>query len=118
MRVNPLTVNRNMELDNNSPEKSDLKDPKTIALFVKAGRYSTSYFPSGVYVEITENSVCRDQIMKQHVRLSNQIQEWLGKLFLEYFECYANRDSTSGLILLKEAPLPENILKIGAGEIN
>lgn len=31
--VNPFTVNRSMELDDNSPEKSDLKDPKTIALF-------------------------------------------------------------------------------------
>ncbi len=27
-------------------------------------------------------------------------------------------DSTSGLLLLKEAPLPQDILKIGAGGIN
>ena len=45
-------------------EKSDLKDPKTIALLVKDGRFSTSYLPSGVYAEIREASVCRDQIMK------------------------------------------------------
>lgn len=63
--VNPFTVNRSMELDDNSPEKSDLKDPKTIALLVKDGRFSTSYLPSGVYAEIREASVCRDQIMKQ-----------------------------------------------------
>ena len=116
--VNPFTVNRSMELDDNSPEKSDLKDPKTIALLVKDGRYSTSYLPSGVYAEIREASVCRDQIMKQHVRLSNQIQGWLQKFFPEYFECYADWDSTSGLMLLKEAPLPQDILKIGAGGIN
>ncbi|MFR0801623.1 MAG: IS110 family transposase [Suilimivivens sp.] len=116
--VNPFTVNRSMELDDNSPEKSDLKDPKTIALLVKDGRYSTSYLPSGVYAEIREASVCRDQIMKQHVRLSNQIQGWLQKFFPEYFECYAEWDSTSGLMLLKEAPLPQDILKIGAGGIN
>ena len=90
--VNPFTVNRSMELDDNSPEKSDLKDPKTIALLVKDGRYSTSYLPSGVYAEIREASVCRDQIMKQHVRLSNQIQGWLQKFFPEYFECYAEWD--------------------------
>ena len=113
--VNPFTVNRSMELDDNSPEKSDLKDPKTIALLVKDGRYSTSYLPSGVYAEIREASVCRDQIMKQHVRLSNQIQGWLQKFFPEYFECYADWDSTSGLMLLKEAPLPQDILRIGAG---
>lgn len=104
--------------NNISSEKSDLKDPKTIALLVKDGRYSTSYFPGGVYAEIREASVCRDQIMKQHVRLSNQIQGWLQKLFPEYLECYANWDSTSGLMLLKEAPLPQNILKLGVGGIN
>lgn len=56
--------------------------------------------------------------MKQHVRLSNQIQGWLQKFFPEYFECYADWDSTSGLMLLKEAPLPQDILKLGAGGIN
>ena len=59
-----------------------------------------------------------DQIMKQHVRLSNQIQGWIQKFFPEYFECYADWDSTSGLMLLKEAPLSQDILKLGAGGIN
>ena len=75
--VNPYSVKKSKELDDNSPEKSDLKDPKTIAGLVKDGRYSISYIPTGVYAEIREASVCRDQIMKQHVRLSNQIQGWL-----------------------------------------
>jgi hypothetical protein len=113
--VNPFTVNRSMELDDNSPEKSDLKDPKTIAQLVKDGRYSISYLPSGVYAEVREAFVCRDQIMKQHVRLSNQIQGWLQKFFPEYFECYADWDSASGLMLLKEAPRPQDILQLGEG---
>ncbi|RKJ64262.1 transposase [Roseburia sp. 1XD42-69] len=41
-----------------------------------------------------------------------------SEVFLEYFECYADWDSTSGLMLLKEAPLPRDNLKIGAGGIN
>lgn len=56
--------------------------------------------------------------MKQHIRLSNQIQGWLQKFFPEYFECYAAWDSISGLMLLKEAPLPQDILKISAGGVN
>ena len=99
--VSPFTVNRSMELDDNCPEKRDLKDPKTIAQLVKDGRYSTSYLPSGVYAGIREVNVCRDRLMKQYVRLSNQIQGWLQKFFPEYFECYADWDSTSGLMLLK-----------------
>ena len=69
--VNPYSVKKCKELDDNSPEKSDLKDPKTIAGLVKDGRFSTSYLPTGVYAEIREAFVCREQIMKQHVRLSN-----------------------------------------------
>lgn len=116
--VNPASVKRSKELDDNSPEKSDLKDPKTIAGLVKDGRFSTSYLPSGVYAEIREAFVCRDQIMKQHVRLSNQIQGWLQKYFPEYFECYKDWDSTSGLMVLQHAPLPQDIIRIGAGGIN
>ena len=40
-----------MELDDNGPEKSDLKDLKTIALLVKDGRFSTSYLPSVEYMQ-------------------------------------------------------------------
>jgi transposase len=116
--VNPYSVKKSKELDDNSPEKSDLKDPKTIAGLVKDGRFSTSYLPSGVYAELREASVCRDQIMKQHVRLSNQIQGWLQKYFPEYLECYRDFDSISGLMVLKEAPLPQDIIKLGAGGIN
>lgn len=67
--VNPYSVKRSKELDDNSPEKSDLKDPKTIAGLVKDGRFSTSYVPEGIYAEIREASVCRDMVMKDHVRL-------------------------------------------------
>ena len=56
--------------------------------------------------------------MKQHVRLSNQIQGWLQKYFPEYFECYEKWDSTSGLMVLRHAPLPQDIIRIGAGGIN
>ncbi len=116
--VNPYSVKKCKELDDNSPEKSDLKDPKTIAGLVREGRFSTSYLPSGVYAEIREASVCRDMIMKQHVRLANQIQGWLQKYFPEYLDCYKDWDSTSGLMLLKNAPLPQDIIKLGAGGIN
>ena len=116
--VNPHSVKKCKELDDNSPEKSDQKDPKTIAGLVREGRFSTSYLPSGIYAEIREASVCRDMIMKQHVRLSNQIQGWLQKYFPEYLECYKDWDSTSGMMLLKNAPLPQDIIKLGAGGIN
>lgn len=115
--VNPYSVNRSKELDDNSPEKDDIKDPKTIAGLVRDGRYSTAYIPEGAYAEIREAQVCRDQIMKQHVRLSNQIQVWLQQYFPEYLEVYKKFDTESGLLVLEQAPLPADIIKLGAGGI-
>ena len=37
--VNPFAVKRSKELDDNNPTKNDRKDPKTIAMLVKDGRY-------------------------------------------------------------------------------
>ena len=112
--VNPYSVNRSKELDDNSPEKDDIKDLKTIAGLVREGRYSTAYIPEGNYAEIREAQVCRDQIMKQHVRLSNQIQAWLQQYFPEYLEVYNKFDAESGFLVLEKAPLPADIIKLGA----
>ena len=112
--VNPYSVNRSKELDDNSPEKDDIKDPKTIAGLVREGRYSTAYIPEGNYAEIREARVCRDQIMKQHVRLSNQIQAWLQQYFPEYLEVYNKFDAESGFLVLEKVPLPADIIKLGA----
>jgi hypothetical protein len=38
--------------------------------------------------------------------------------YKKFLDCYSDWDSTSGLMLLKSAPLPQDILKIGAGGIN
>lgn len=111
--VNPYSVKKSKELDDNSPEKDDVKDPKTIAGLVKDGRFSEAYIPEGIYEEVREAQTCRDQVMKQHVRLSNQIQGWLQRFFPEYLECYTNFDATSGLLLLQKAPLPADVIKLG-----
>ncbi|MDD4708229.1 MAG: transposase, partial [Firmicutes bacterium] len=50
--VNPFHVKRSKELDDNSPTKSDRKDPKTIAKLMIDGRYSEPYIPKGIYSDL------------------------------------------------------------------
>ena len=64
--VNPFSVKKIKELDDNSPKKTDSKDPKTIAKLVVDGRYSIPYMPEGIYAEIRDLVYSRDRIMKQH----------------------------------------------------
>ena len=54
------------KLDDNSPKKTDAKDPKTIAKLVVDGKYSIPYMPKGIYDEIRDLVDSRDRIMKHH----------------------------------------------------
>lgn len=75
--VNPYHVKQSKELDDNSPRKTDQKDPKTIAMLVKDGRYIIPYMPEGIYAEVRSAVTSRDQILKELNAASNRVQRWL-----------------------------------------
>ena len=56
------SVKKIKELDDNSPKKTDSKDPKTIAKLVVDGRYSIPYMPEGIYAEIRDLVYSREPI--------------------------------------------------------
>ena len=112
--VNPFSVKKIKELDDNSPKKTDSKDPKTIAKLVIDGRYSIPYTPNGVFAEIRDLVYSRDRIMKQHNIVANRIQRWLSIHFPEYLGIYTRFDAACGLKVLEVAPFPREIRKLGA----
>lgn len=111
--VNPFSVKKIKELDDNSPKKTDAKDPKTIAKLVIDGRYSIPYMPEGVYAEIRDLVYSRDRIVKQHNISANRIQRWLAIHFPEYQGIYTRFDASSGLAVLEKAPLPKDVIALG-----
>jgi len=115
--VNPFSVKKIKELDDNSPKKTDTKDPKTIAKLVVDGRYSIPYVPEGIYAEIRDLVYSRDRIMKQHNISANRIQRWLSIHFPEYLGIYTRFDAASGLAVLEKAPLPKDIIALGVSGI-
>ena len=115
--VNPASVKKAKELDDNSPKKTDLKDPKTIAKLVVDGRYSIPYMPEGIYAEIRDLVYSRDRIMKQHNISANRIQRWLAIHFPEYLGLYTRFDAISGLAVLEKAPLPKDVIALGVNGI-
>ena len=115
--VNPASVKKAKELDDNSPKKTDLKDPKTIAKLVIDGRYSFPYVPEGIYAEIREVTSSRDRIMKELNAASNRIQRWLKIYFPEYLTVYKKFDTTTGMMILEEVPLPTMVTALGVDNI-
>ena len=118
VHVNPHHVKKSKELDDNNPNKNDKKDPKTIAALVNEGRFSYPYIPSGIYAEIRNLSNLRFQTQEQITRIKNRIARWFSIYFPEYKDVYGKLDALSGMMILKEAPLPGDIVKLGVDGVN
>lgn len=118
VHVNPHHVKKSKELDDNNPNKNDRKDPKTIAALVNEGRFSYPYIPTGIYAEIRNLSNLRFQTQEEITRVKNRIARWFSIYFPEYKDVYGKLDAISGLMVLKHAPLPGDIVKLGVDGIN
>ena len=118
VHVNPHHVKKSKELDDNNPNKNDRKDPKTIAALVNEGRFSYPYIPTGIYAEIRSLSNLRFQTQEELTRIKNRIARWFSIYFPEYKKVYVDLKAVSGRMVLKEAPLPEDIVKLGAEGVN
>ena len=118
VHVNPHHVKKSKELDDNNPNKNDRKDPKTIAALVNEGRFSYPYIPTGIYAEIRSLSNLRFQTQEEITRLRNRIARWFSIYFPEYKDVYGDLKAVSGRMVLKAAPLPEDIIKLGEEGMN
>lgn len=118
VHVNPHHVKKSKELDDNNPNKNDRKDPKTIAALVNEGRFSYPYIPTGIYAEIRSLSNLRLQTQEEITQIKNRIARWFSIYFPEIKDVYKKPDSVSGLMVLKVAPLPQDIVKLGVDGIN
>ena len=116
--VNPHHVKKSKELDDNNPTKNDRKDPKVIAGLVNAGRYMIPYLPEGVYADLRTASNMRFQLQAELTRTQNRISRWFSIYFPEYRAVYGKADAKSGMLILKKAPLPEDILTLGIDGVN
>lgn len=111
--VNPLHVNKTKELDDNSPSKNDCKDPRVIANLVREGRYFYTYMPTGVFAELRNASNRRFVLTEELIRTKNRLQKWIAIYFPEYKGIYTHIDAKGGMLVLKTAPTPEEIIKLG-----
>ena len=97
---------------------NDRKDPKVIAGLVNEGRYFYPYIPDGIYAEIRVLSGLRVLAQSEITRLKNRIARWFSIYFPNYKDVYGNVGAISGLMILRAAPLPEDIVKLGVGGVN
>lgn len=112
--VNPHHVKKRKELDDNNPKKTDHKDPKTIAKLVLEGRFSYPYLPEDIYMELRTAFLVRERLIRDMTGVANRIIRWLNIYFPEYMKVYKVFSAESGLTILENVPLPQDIIEAGA----
>ena len=115
--VNPFHVKRTKELDDNSPTKNDRKDPKTIAMLVKDGRYREVYIPDDIYQELREAVSERERLQEQLTSIYNRVVRWLDIRFPEFTTVFKDWRRNASLITLRSFPTPEKIMEMGVDKI-
>ncbi|WP_347487749.1 IS110 family transposase [Desulfoscipio sp. XC116] len=115
--VNPFHVKRTKELDDNSPTKNDRKDPKTIAMLVKDGRYREVYIPDKIYQELREAVDERERLQKQLTAIHNRVVRWLDIRFPEFDGVFKKWTGKTALLTLRIYSTPAKVLEAGADKI-
>lgn len=115
--VNPFHVKCTRELDDNSQTKNDKKDPKTIAMLVKDGRFRDVYIPEDVYQELREAVSERERLVEQLIGLSNQVIRWLDIRFPEFNEVFKDWSGDAAWLTLRHYPTPAKVFAEGASGI-
>jgi len=100
-------------IDDNSPTKNDLKDPKTIAMLVKDGRYRDVYIPEELYQELREAVWEYERLKRRKKDIKNQVTRWLDIRFPEFEKVFSAWDGKAARIILKKCPTPARVVEAG-----
>jgi len=110
--VNPKHVHRIKEVLDNSPLKSDKKDPKVGTQLIELGSYHELIQVQGVAGELRELTKFRRQLKIKETRITNQVESQVVRVFPEFYQVIKSLGHTA-LYILEHYPLPKDIVKLG-----
>lgn len=113
VQVNPMHTKRLKELEGNSPEKTDRKDPKVIADIIGLGHALTVIVPEGPAAELRRLTQARERAVQRKTALWNQLQSLVVLLFPEFLQVMKDLKTHSARYLLAHYPTPQEICRLG-----
>ncbi len=113
VQVNPMHTKRLKELQGNSPNKTDRKDPKVIADIIELGHALTLVVPEGPAAELRRLSQARDRGIHRRTALLNQLQQLVFLIFPEFLQIMKKVKTKSAQYLLKHYTTPQGIVEYG-----
>jgi transposase len=113
VQVNGKHTKRFKDVTDNTPNKTDHKDPKVIAQVVLIGSSLRVNLPQGVKANVRELTRSRKAFQADRKRVVNRIHAILSLYFPEYLDLFKDISCKTSTFLLKNHPSPGSIIKLG-----
>ncbi len=118
VQVNPMHTKRLKELQGNSPNKTDQKDPKVIADIIALGHALTVVIPEGPAAELRRLTQARERSIERYVALVNQLQSLVAIIFPEFLQVMKDIKTSSARHLLEQCPAPRDVVAWGLDNLS
>jgi len=115
VQVNPMHTKRLKEVNDNSPGKTDDKDPRVIADIIRLGRSLSVVVPEGDAAYLRRLNNARERHIGERTALLNQMQQLVFLIFPEFKTVIQQLMGKTVRFILKNYTTPE---KIGALDKN
>lgn len=118
VQVNPMHTKRVKELQGNSPNKTDRKDPRVIADIIELGHALSVIVPEGAAAELRRLTQARERSVQHRTALKNQLQQLVFLVFPEFLPIMKGVESKSARYLLRHCPTPGHIVRRGLNRLS
>jgi transposase len=109
VQVNPMHTKRLKEVNDNSPGKTDDKDPRVIADIIRLGRALSVVVPEGDAAYLRRLNNARERHIGERTALLNQMQQLVFLIFPEFRTVIKQMIGRTVRFILKNYTTPEKI---------
>jgi len=118
VQVSPMHTKRLKELQGNSPNKTDQKDPKVIADIMALCHALTVVIPEGPAAELRRLTQARERSNERYVSLVNQLHGLVAIIFPEFLQVMKDMKILTSRYLLAQCPAPKDIVEYGLDSLS
>jgi transposase len=113
VQVNPAHVKKTKDLEDNTPNKSDKKDPRVIADLVCQGKFLTVHVPTGVFASLRICVRAREQAVRVRTQFLNRLEAVVFEVFPDLFGVFKTMKSRTVQAVLRSCPNPKAMVELG-----
>lgn len=117
VQINPMHSKRVKELQGNSPNKTDRKDPRVIADIICLGHALTLVVPEGAAAQLRRLAHGRERALKARTVMLNQLQHLIFVIFPEFLSIMKNMSTKTAAYLLNHHATAESIVELGVDDL-